>query len=245
MQNILSLLEIAKSSAVKAGTFLKRSFYSTQETLFNEGREIKLKIDHDSEEIILKSITSQSNLPILSEESGILGNLSNKFWVVDPLDGSSNYFRKIPICAVSVALIDQTKPVLGVIYDFMNDKLFYGAKNQGAFCNKQPISVSKTNEISMGTIMTGIPAKYEYSDEEFSNIIQLFQNWKKIRMIGSAAIANTYVANGCADYYQENDTFLWDIAAGAIIVEEAGGQAILSQVKSDFRVDAKFSNGVL
>ena len=126
----------------------------------------------------------------------------------------------------------------------MNDKLFYGAKNQGAFCNKQPISVSKTNEISMGTIMTGIPAKHKYSDEEFSNMIQLFQNWKKIRMIGSA-IANTYVANGCADYYQENDTFLWDIAAGAIIVEEAGGQAILSQVKSDFESMLSFQMGIM
>ena len=116
---------------------------------------------------------------------------------------------------------------------------------KGHFVINNPYQFQKTNEISMGTIMTGIPAKYEYSDEEFSNMIQLFQNWKKIRMIGSAAIANTYVANGCADYYQENDTFLWDIAAGAIIVEEAGGQAILSQVKSDFRIDAKFSNGVL
>ena len=105
------------------------------------------------------------------------------------------------------------------------------------------ISVSNITNTEDGTIMTGIPAKTDYTDEEFSTIINLFQSWKKVRMIGSAAIANLFVANGKADCYQENGTFIWDVAAGAILVEEAGGFASLSEIKNDFRVDAKFTNG--
>ena len=91
--------------------------------------------------------------------------------------------------------------------------------------------------------MTGIPAKSSYSDDEFKLMIKLFQKWKKVRMIGSAAIANLYVAKGKADCYEEKGTFIWDVAAGAVIVHEAGGFASLSEFKSDFSVDAKFTNG--
>ena len=93
--------------------------------------------------------------------------------------------------------------------------------------------------------MTGIPAKEDYSDDEFAIMIKHFQKWKKVRMIGSAAIANLYVATGRADCYEEKDTFIWDIAAGSIIVEEAGGVAIISNVSNDYRVNAKFTNGKL
>jgi myo-inositol-1(or 4)-monophosphatase len=106
-----------------------------------------------------------------------------------------------------------------------------------------PLKVSETSTKSLSTLMTGIPAKTTYLDSEFQEMIQLFQEWKKVRMIGSAAIANLYVAEGKADCYEEKGTFIWDVAAGAVIVQEAGGFAILSECKSDFRVDAKFTNG--
>ena len=90
--------------------------------------------------------------------------------------------------------------------------------------------------------MTGIPAKTNYSDDEFAEMISDFQAWKKIRMIGSAAMAAAYVAAGKAETYQENGIFLWDVAAGAAIVNSAGGKASLNNLQSDYRVDAKFSN---
>ena len=243
MQDLTKLLDLAKRSALEAGLFLKNNFNNSHIKTFDDGRDIKLAIDCESEDLILNIIKSESNLPILSEESGKTDHLGKNFWIVDPLDGTSNYFRKIPLCAVSIALMENNKPVLGVINDFMNEELYYAAKSHGSFCNEKKISVSNITNIEDGTIMTGIPAKTDYTDEEFLTIINLFQSWKKVRMIGSAAIANLFVANGKADCYEENGTFIWDVAAGAILVEEAGGFASLSEIKNDFRVDAKFTNG--
>ena len=224
--------------------YLKNKFHHDQEATYDKGRDIKLAVDLEAENIILKIISKNSKLPILSEESGASQVLGDTFWIVDPLDGSSNYFRKIEICAVSIALIHKGNPVLGVINDFMNNDLYYGSKNKGAFCNDVPIKVSDIQEPGNGTIMAGIPAKSHYSDHEFMTMIKIFQEWKKVRMIGSAAIANLYVATGKADCYKEDGTFIWDIAAGAIIVEEAGGKAYISKFQEDFRVNALFTNGL-
>ena len=244
MEKLSDLLEIAKEAALISGNFLKKEFYQDQETLLNKGRDIKLKIDIESEKLIFESINQKSRLPILSEESGASKDLGDTFWVIDPLDGSSNYFRKIDICAVSIALMHQGEPLLGVINDFMNEHLYFASKNGGAFCNDQPIKVSNIKEPKKGTIMSGIPAKSDYSNDEFMLMIKLFQEWKKVRMIGSAAIANLYVATGKADCYKENGTFIWDVSAGAIIVKEAGGEVYLSEFQEDFRVNALFTNGL-
>ena len=243
MESFIPFLGIAKKAALISGTFLKENFSQHNEASFDDGREIKLKIDIESEKLILRILKENSDIPILSEESGVSEDLGQTYWVVDPLDGSSNYYRKIRICAVSIALIHEDKPILGVINDFMNDDLYYGSKNEGAFCNDVQIKVSSTNAANKGTIMSGIPAKRVYSNEEFTSMIELFQEWKKVRMIGSAAVANLYVADGRADCYEEKDTFIWDVAAGAIIVEEAGGLANLTEIRDDFRVNAKFTNG--
>ena len=243
MDKLSDLLRIAKQAAQTSGNFLKNEFYQDQEASLSKGRDIKLKIDTESEKLILEFINKNSKLPILSEESGASNDLGDTYWIVDPLDGSSNYFRKIDICAVSIALMHQGEPLLGVINDFMNEHLYFASKNGGAFCNDIPIKVSDIEDAAEGTIMTGIPAKSLYSDDEFKLMIKLFQKWKKVRMIGSAAIANLYIAKGKADCYEEKGTFIWDVAAGAVIVHEAGGFASLSEFKSDFRVDAKFTNG--
>ena len=243
MDKLSDLLEIAKQAAQISGNFLKNEFHQDQEASLNKGRDIKLKIDTESEKLILEFINKNSKLPILSEESGASNDLGDTYWIVDPLDGSSNYFRKIDICAVSIALMHQGESLLGVINDFMNEHLYFASKNGGAFCNDIPIKVSDIEDAAEGTIMTGIPAKSLYSDDEFKLMIKLFQKWKKVRMIGSAAIANLYIAKGKADCYEEKGTFIWDVAAGAVIVHEAGGFASLSEFKSDFRVDAKFTNG--
>ena len=243
MDKLSDLLEIAKQAAKISGNFLKNDFHQDQEASLNKGRDIKLKIDIESEKLILEFINQNSKLPILSEESGASNDLGDTYWIVDPLDGSSNYFRKIDICAVSIALMHQGEPLLGVINDFMNEHLYFASKNGGAFCSDIPIKVSDVEDAAEGTIMTGIPAKSLYTDDEFKLMIKLFQKWKKVRMIGSAAIANLYVAKGKADCYEEKGTFIWDVAAGAVIVHEAGGFASLSEFKSDFRVDAKFTNG--
>jgi myo-inositol-1(or 4)-monophosphatase len=161
---------------------------------------------------------------------------------VDPLDGTSNFLRGIPISCVSIALMYELKPVLGVIYDFNRGDIYFGHKESKAFMNDQEIQVSKLSLKNESTLVTGIPAKSNYSDDEFKQLILIFQSWKKIRMIGSAAMAAVYVASGKAETYQEDGIFLWDVAAGAAIVNAAGGSISLKNLKTDFRVDAIFSN---
>jgi myo-inositol-1(or 4)-monophosphatase len=136
----------------------------------------------------------------------------------------------------------ELEPVLGVIYDFNHKELYFGHKESKAYINDQEIQVSSLSLKNESTLVTGIPAKTNYSDDEFNQLISTFQSWKKIRMIGSAAMAAVYVAAGKAERYQEKGIFLWDVAAGASIVSAAGGKVLISNLQPDYRVDAMFSN---
>ena len=242
MSDLDSCLQIAKSAALLAGDYLKEQQAKNLKILSNKARDLKLQIDIDAEEIIKEHITQKSSLPILAEESGMSGEHDEFFWVVDPLDGTSNFLRNIPISCVSISLMQGLTPALGAIFDFNNSDLYCAHKESKAYVNDMEISVSSLSLKKESTLVTGIPAKDNYSDIEFKNMISDFQSWKKIRMIGSAAMASVYVASGKAEAYKENGIFLWDIAAGAAIVEAAGGKISISNLQPDFRVDANFTN---
>jgi myo-inositol-1(or 4)-monophosphatase len=235
-------LEIAKSAALKGGKYLLKNQGKELKILLNQGRDIKLQLDTDTEQLIKNSLSSQSAFSILGEETGFSDDVGEFYWVVDPLDGTSNFLRDIPISCVSIALMQNKTPILGVIYDFNHDDLYYGHLESKAFVNQMEITVSNYAEKSESTLVTGIPAKTNYSDNEFKQMIADFQQWKKVRMIGSAAMASIYVAAGKADTYKENGIFLWDIAAGAAIVNAAGGVASITNIQADHRVDALFTN---
>ena len=235
-------LEIAKSAALLAGEFILKSKETNLKILLNEARDLKLQLDLDVENIIKDYISAHSDYSILGEETGLTDKLEEYYWVIDPLDGTSNFLRGIPISCVSIALMHDLNPILGVIYDFNHEDLYFGHNESKAFINNKEMQVSSLSLKNESTLVTGIPAKTNYSDDEFHRLISTFQSWKKIRMIGSAAMAAVYVAAGKAETYQENGIFLWDIAAGAAIVNAAGGIALINNLQSDYRVDAKFSN---
>jgi myo-inositol-1(or 4)-monophosphatase len=235
-------LEIAISAALKGGKYLLVNQGKELKILLNQGRDIKLQLDIDTEQLIKDSLRSQSAFSILGEETGLSSDVGEFYWVVDPLDGTSNFLRDIPISCVSIALMQDLQPILGVIYDFNHDDLYFGHLESKAFVNQVEIIVSDYSEKSKSTLVTGIPARTNYSDNEFKNMIDDFQQWKKVRMIGSAAMASIYVAAGKADTYKENGIFLWDIAAGAAIVNAAGGVASITNIQTDYRVDAIFTN---
>lgn len=240
--NLDEYTDIAKSAALLAGEFLLKSQGKDLDILLNKGRDLKLQIDIDAERIIKEQLKLGSTYPILGEETGITEELGDFYWIVDPLDGTSNFLREIPICCVSIALMHKTEAILGVIYDFNHDDLYYGHQGSKAYVNNREIKVSSLSQKNMSTLVTGIPAKTHYTDIDFHKMISNFQSWKKIRMIGSAAMAAVYVASGKAETYQEDGIFLWDVAAGAAIVNAAGGSISLKNFKTDFRVDAIFSN---
>jgi myo-inositol-1(or 4)-monophosphatase len=239
-------LVIAKKAIFEAGNLLLKNKEILSEVISSTNKDIKLKADILAENAIKAIIENESDYPILGEENGLSSKTTpNIFWVVDPLDGTANYARNIPICCVSIALVSDLKPILGVIYDFINNDLYEGSIFTKALLNSKEISVSKVLNPQEGVLITGLPNNTDYSDSALLKMIKDFQNWRKVRMIGSAAMASMYVASGKADLYTEKKTYLWDVAAGAAIVNAAGGEALITNQNKNFQVDVHFSNSHL
>ena len=159
-------LKVAKSAALAAGEILKTKKSDLNVETFSSERDIKLEADVVAETLIKEIIQDESNIPILAEESGKSSeNLGDIFWVIDPLDGTANYSRNIPICCVSIALIKNLIPVIGVIYDFNNNDLYIGSSEQEAMLNDKKISVSQTSKKHDGVLVTGLPNATDYSDQ--------------------------------------------------------------------------------
>ena len=134
------------------------------------------------------------------------------------------------------------EPVIGVIYDFNNDDIYEGSIESKAKLNNSNIYVNNNSKKSESILLTGLPLLTDYSDTALLDMVKDFQLWKKVRMIGSAAMAAAYVASAKADMYKEQGSFLWDIAAGAAIVNAAGGFATITNQKENYQVDVAFSN---
>ena len=236
-------IQTAKEAAKAAGKLLDVNKKDLNQSIYSSDTDIKLKADVEAENLIKSILISKSTFPILAEESGKLENkLEETFWVVDPLDGTANYTRDIPLCCVSIALMHKMEPVIGVVYDFNNNNLYEGIFDGEAKLNETIIKVSDINEPKEGILVTGLPNNTDYSDSALLNMVKDFQEWRKVRMIGSAAIASCYIASAKADVYKEFGTYLWDVAAGAVIVNAAGGKAEITNFRDNYQVDVHFSN---
>tara|TARA_Y100000768_G_scaffold388903_1_gene388527 strand:- start:5477 stop:6226 length:750 start_codon:yes stop_codon:yes gene_type:complete len=237
-------IEIATKAAKSSGQLLVDSKNELNNEISNDLRDTKLKADVASENLIKDYISQNSRFPILAEESGkSKDNLGDTYWVVDPLDGTANYNRDIPICCVSIGLVNRMKPLAGVIYDFNNDDLYVGNNlKKIAMLNNKEISVSNIDKKKNGILITGLPHNTDYSDEALNTMIKDMQSWKKLRMIGSAAMASCYIACGKGDLYKENGIYIWDVIAGAAIIESAGGIAKIFNIQDNHQVDVIFSN---
>ena len=239
-----SELNIAIKAAMVAGKHLSENKDELNKLSLSDKRDTKLQADVSSENLIKQIISDDSNYEILAEESGKSSdNLGETFWVIDPLDGTANYNRNIPICCVSIGMVTNLKPVFGVIYDFNNDELYAGdCIKKTATLNGNTINVSDICNKDEGIVVTGLPFSTDYSDSSLQKLISDMQVWKKTRMIGSAAMASCYIASGKAEMYKEKGIYLWDIIAGAAIVESAGGSAEILNIRENYQVDVIFSN---
>ena len=239
--NYKDYLDIAKKTAIKAGDFLIKNKLNKKVVLAEEGRDIKLELDRETENLIRKEL-EKTNIIILGEEFG--GEISSKSlrWVIDPIDGTANYFRGLDQCCVSIALLDQDKSKLGIVYNFNNGEIYSAAEGYGCYLNDSKINVSDIDQKNKASITTGFPAS-ETIDSQYEFLDEL-QGWKKIRMFGSAALSCAYIASGKCDYYAEKGVYLWDFAAGICLVEEAGGNAEYSLIDEE-RYAVRFSNGKL
>lgn len=215
-------LNIAIEAAIKAGEFLnKREQIHIDEEV---DKDIKLSSDKKSEQIIL-DILAKTNIPILSEECGFKGNSNEFCWIVDPIDGTANYLKGLDeLVCVSIALWKNNEPILGVVNQFKKNNVFFGIVGEGAFLNGKKIFPSSAQNTSQAILATGFPVKRSYTTDSLFTFIQQIQEFKKIRMLGSAALMATFVAYGKIDAYFEEEIMIWDVAAAMAIVKASGAE---------------------
>ncbi|MEM7767475.1 MAG: inositol monophosphatase family protein [Pseudomonadota bacterium] len=239
------LLALAVAAARGAGDLLAARGEGFQGVVVEEGRDIKLAADRSAEVSIVAHLRAGADLPVLGEETGWHGEQGDRFWVVDPLDGSANYQRHIPFCAVAIALMAGERPVLGVIHDFNHGETFAGGEGIPATLNGEPIQVSDRADPARSVLVSGLPVKADFSPEALAAMAAEFAAWKKVRMMGSAAMAAAYVAAGRVDRYAESGVRLWDVAAGIALVRAAGGRAELSLGAPEAPRSVRIDNGLL
>jgi myo-inositol-1(or 4)-monophosphatase len=221
-----ALRDSAVEAARAAGAVLREPTRALREVSFSDAHDVKLAADTAAERIIREILARGSDLPVFGEELGGEASLVDDgvaLWVVDPLDGTFNYQRDFPLCCVSIGLMRGTEPLLGVIYDFFNDALYVGGVAEPLTRNGTPLSPAWAGSLDQAALCTGFPAAMEKSDAALQDFVRLLQPYKKVRMIGSAAMALVLVAGGQADAYYEPGVRLWDVAAGAALVRAAGG----------------------
>ncbi len=222
---ITELMSIAQEAALNAGAYLRDSDHSAVNINSEAGRDIKIGADIASENIIINCLKKRSGYSILSEETGIIGGSDREFtWIVDPLDGSLNYSRGIPLCCISIGLWHEMEPVAGVVYDFYRSELFTGiaGRGGGAWLNGKKIVPGTAEKQASAVLCTGFPVNTDFSAEGLMPFVQKVQNYKKIRLLGSAALSLAYVSSGRADVYMENNIMIWDVAGGLAVASGAG-----------------------
>lgn len=227
-------LHAATCAALTAGHFLAINQNEPQNFQDASARDIKLKADQEAEAIILDMLSRLAPHPFLAEESGEGKDisLSDPLWIVDPLDGTVNYSRGMDICCVSIALYQGLNPLVGVVYDFSRNELFSAVESKGAFCNGRPIRASKVSDPTHAILATGFPVNRDFNAAPLKRFISQVQQFKKLRLFGSAALSLVYTACGRVDAYMEEDIMMYDVAAGMAIAQEAGAWTSLTPSKT-------------
>jgi len=213
--------------AVKEGGAILMKYFGKIKSIDYKG-EINLvtEADQRSEEVILSIIKdSYPNHRILAEETGESGNFSSFKWIIDPLDGTTNYAHGYPCFCVSLAIEYEEEVLYGAVYDPVKDELFTAEKGKGAFINGKAIKTSSTKQLDQSLLCTGFP--YDVRDDMDSNILNFrtfLMKAQAVRRDGSAALDLCHTAAGRFDGFWEQKLFPWDVAAGGLLVTEAGGK---------------------
>lgn len=223
--DLATALKVAVEAVTSAGDLLLAMRKKPIQVLSEIAHDIKLQADQKAEEQILYTLQNRLPLPVLTEESGEHGGVSENspMWVVDPLDGTFNYSRGMPQCCSSIGLWADGQPLVGAVYNFFTFELFTGIVGHGAWLNGRRIAVSGVREPAKASLATGFPHHQDLSDAPLRAFLRQIQEFKKIRMLGSAALMGAYVASGWLDAYVEADVWLWDVAGAAAICRAAGG----------------------
>ena len=243
-------LKVALAAAVKAaraaGQVMHANWHKPKRVNSAEAHDIKLELDVRCQALIEKILAAAfPQLPVLGEE-GITGDVTAEYrWVVDPIDGTVNYAFGIPHAATSIALQHREQSVVGVIYDPFADELWTTIKGQPTRLNGKIVHVSDRTKIEDCILALGFSKSQDNLKKCLPHMARLTRRAKKIRIMGSAAVELAYVASGRLDAYVERRINLWDVAAGSLLVENAGGEFYTVPAPGKYRFAMCADNGKL
>lgn len=240
------ILSVAETAAREAGALIRS--HCGSEVVVNESHhhDLKIQLDVDTQALLEKTILGAfPDHAILGEEGGSGSEGRGSEWILDPIDGTVNLAYGLPHFCVSIAYRIEGRTELGVIYDPMRDECFRAVRGGGAYCNGRPIRVSGRRKLEEGILALG----FSKSAESVEKCLELYQFYarraRKLRAMGSAALDMAYIASGRIDAYIEQGIKIWDIAAGQLILEEAGGKVILTPKAEPHHFHIKSWNGVM
>jgi myo-inositol-1(or 4)-monophosphatase len=240
-------LDAAEKAARAAGELLRSEFNRPRQVNHREAHDIKLQIDVDAQNLITDLLLKKFPDHALYGEEGVVGDQSSAHqWVVDPLDGTVNYFYRIPHFCVSIALRFKGEIIIGVIYDPLRNEIWSAQKGEKPRLNGEQFRVSDRADLAEAVISVGLAKTSRSIDTNLPLLQEMVHRVRKCRVLGSAALDMAYVACGRFDAYIEQGISLWDIAAGWILVETAGGSVDLRprpDMKDKYSIVA--SNGLI
>ncbi len=218
------LLEIASNAARAAGDILRAGWGKAHDIEFKGAVNLVTEVDRASEALILDHLRAATpDINILTEETGEYGSGSAFRWVIDPVDGTTNYAHHFPYFNVSIGLEENGESIVGVVYDPILDQLFTATRGGGAFLNGKPIQPSTAQYLGESVVASGLVYDVWETDAGIAEIVRLIKRARSIRIVGSAALDICYVACGRLDAYCDMGLSPWDISAARLILSEAGG----------------------
>ncbi|RXJ90276.1 inositol monophosphatase [Arcobacter sp. CECT 8983] len=219
------LIEIIK----EAGTILKDGYFSNKEVNFKAKKDLVTKYDVAVENFLKDKFTNEfKDFNVIAEESDNSNIEFNDSIIVDPIDGTTNFVNQVPHTCISVGVYKGKKPYIGIVYNPILDELYEAQIGQGAFLNGKKLEVSKENNFEKSLVATGFPYSNSTNQDDLNDVIEkirtILPQCQDIRRLGSAAIDLCFIARGTYEAYYEMNLKAWDVSAGIIILQEAGGK---------------------
>jgi myo-inositol-1(or 4)-monophosphatase len=230
----MTAVDTAVRAAKAAGVLLRENFGCVLEVDEAKHHDIKLALDRESQDLITGILLGEFPDYALYGEEGIAGNQESDYqWIVDPIDGTVNYFYGIPHYCISIALRHKDELIVGVIYDPSMDDLWTVVKGEKPYLNGKEISVSSRTKLEESILFVGCGKTEDALSTGLDRFRRASLRARKMRMMGSAALGMAYIATGRLDAYIESRISLWDIAAGQLLVEATGGKVTLTPKENE------------
>lgn len=240
-------LQLVIKAAQAAGVVIVKGYGNIKKIQKKDGDlNFVTDVDKRSEKVIIDILSKETDFSILSEEIGEIKKNEEALWVIDPIDGTTNFARGLPIFCVSIALVKEKEVQLGVVFNPITNECFFAEKGRGAYLNDKRITVSNKRDLSESIIF--VDSSCSKKDKEIgAQVISNLNKFCSTRIIGSMALGLCYVAKGSVEGLLDVGAEFWDYAAGIILVKEAGGK-VTNWENQEFNLDKKFlfaSNGVI